>query len=91
MGCGCKTNETIDLSGSTSSINKNTIKNQINDVFEGKRSFSILGIILFLVATPLTIFISIPLITVLLFNRFVLGKNIDLIKLLVYRRNKSEQ
>ncbi len=91
MGCGCKTNESIDLSGSTSSINKNTIKNQINDVFEGKKSFSILGIILFLIGTPLTIFLSIPLITVLLFNRFVLGKNTDLIKLLVYRRNKSEQ
>ena len=81
MGCGCKTDE---LSGSTETTKKTTFKEKLTKVLERKNSFSIFGVLLFIIILPITIFISIPILTIILFNKLILGKDTDLIKMIKF-------
>lgn len=88
MGCNCKNENIIKFSGETVEVKK-TFKQKVNDILLGKEGVTVIGFFLFVFLTPLIIMIMNPLVIVILFNRLVLGKNIDLIKLISFSRNKK--
>lgn len=88
MGCGCKTDE---LSGSTETTKKTTFKEKLIKVLERKNSFSFFGVLLFIIILPVTIFISVPILTIILFNKLILGKDTDLIKMIKLFKYKGKK
>lgn len=88
MGCGCKNNEKL-FSGETE--NSLTIKKQIKKFLFSTDQFSIGGLILFLVLFPVTIIIINTIGTIAFFNRVVLGKNTDIIKLMSFTKKKPKK
>ena len=88
MGCGCKNNEKL-FSGEPE--NSLTIKKQIKKFLFSTDQFSIGGLILFLVLFPVTIIIINTIGTIAFFNRVVLGKNTDIIKLMSFTKKKPKK
>ena len=96
MGCGCKTIESEPISGSTTekkkfSFDKEKINDDISNFLLRKNKFSFIGLILFLILSPVIITLILPVIFVILFNKFVLGKNTDLIGLVAYKKRKKRK
>lgn len=88
MGCGCE-NEIVETISGDTIENSLTTKKKININILQNNKFSFLGLFIFLVFTPAVIVMITPIIVVLLFNKIVLGKNTDLIKLIAFTKDKK--
>ena len=105
MGCGCKNKEIID-SNDQEIINyqnqeikqeescttcKKGFEERAQNFLLRENKFSIIGIFLFLLLTPVFITIFLPVIVIILFNKLIFGKNTDPIKLLIFTKNKKRK
>ena len=88
MGCGCKDDDIL-LSGETT--NKISTSQKIKKFLYRKDKFSIVGLLLFLTIYPIFISFMIPLITVVLFNKIVLGRNTDIIKFMAFTKTSPKK
>ena len=87
MGCNCKSDENNDitLSGSSVSI---SFKEKFVKILTRKNKFSLFGLIIFLILIPIAICVLMPIVVFILFNKLVLGKNLDITKILNFKNNK---
>jgi hypothetical protein len=97
MGCGCK-NNSQNVSENQEILNdKRTILNLKNfdqkaeSFLNRKNKFSIIGVILFLLLSPVMLLIIVPIIFILLFNKLIFGRNTDMIKLVAFTKNKKRK
>jgi hypothetical protein len=88
MGCGCKDDGTL-FSGETE--NMITTSTKIKNFLYRKDKFSIAGLLLFLVLYPIFISFMIPLTTIVLFNKIVMGRNTDIIKFFAFTKNRPKK
>jgi hypothetical protein len=88
MGCGCKNDGTL-FSGETE--DRITTSTKIKNFLYRKDKFSIVGLLLFLVIYPIFIFFMIPLTTIVLFNKIVMGRNTDIIKFIAFSKNPPKK
>ena len=88
MGCGCKDDGTL-LSGETE--NKISTGQKIKKFLYRKDKFSIVGLILFLILYPIFIFFMLPLTTIVLFNKIVMGRNTDIIKFIAFTKKTPKK
>jgi hypothetical protein len=91
MGCGCKSNETNDFEHFSANTETKSFNEKVNEFFQRKNKFSFIGLIFFIIATPIFIAILLPIMIVLLFNKLVMGVNTDITKLLIFKKNKIVQ
>lgn len=89
MGCGCKNDELETISGETTNGNSKSLGQRVSDFLGRENKFSFIGLLLFLVILPIFVLFSIPIITILLFNKFVLGRNTNIINLIVFKSRKK--
>lgn len=94
MSCGCKTLDSEPISGLTTekkkfSFKKDEINQNISNFLLRKNKFSFFGLILFLILLPTIIAFIFPIVTVILFNKLVLGKETDLIGLIAFKKQKK--
>ena len=95
MGCGCKNESQFVVENQEITNDKKTILRDINieekveNFLLRKNKFSIFGVILFLLTTPIVVTIVIPITVIILFNKFVFGTNSDPVKLMVFGKDKK--
>lgn len=88
MGCGCKNDGEISVSG----INieeKKTFSDRLNYILFRKNKFSLGGLLFFLFLVPIVITIAVPFIVIVLFNQLVFGKSTDIVKFVAFTKNKK--
>lgn len=95
----------IDASGTVKTENKqkfnfkeklNSFKNfnltnKLEYIFFRKKNFSLIGLIIFFLIVPIMLLILNPFIVIILFNKLVFGKDIDIIDFMVFKKNKKRK
>ena len=94
MGCGCKTIGSEPISGTTTekskfSLKKEKINENISNFLLRKNKFSFIGLFLFLLFSPIILALITPIIIILFFNKIVMGRDLDLIGLITYKKHKK--
>jgi hypothetical protein len=95
MGCGCKNNSEFVVSdGNTNSstytiVGKKDFTEKFGDFLLRKNKFSIFGIFLFFIITPVTLAFMIPIVIIFLFNKLIFGKDTNPVNLIAFSKDKS--
>ena len=88
MGCECKNDDNVDFSGNSTT----TINNKVQNFLLRKNKFSLIGLFLYVFLLPIFMVFVIPMVVIILFNKIVLGKNTDIIKLMAFtKKNKPKK
>lgn len=88
MGCGCKNDVENSVTEHTLETKKN-FKEKIGYFLNNRNGFSIIGFIGSLLIIPAVILVTIPMISAAIFSKFTLNKDLDLLKLMVFNKNKK--